>query len=147
VSVLVDTSVWSAALRRGGTGGPDPTVVAELTRLIHAGQAALIGPIRQELLSGIRVTRQAEELEKRLAVFPNIPIGTEDYASAARCFNTCRAKGVQGSNTDFLICAVAIRTGTAIYTLDRDFALFARHLPIVLHVPSAADPGLSVRPS
>lgn len=147
MSVLVDTSVWSAALRRSGPGGPDPAVVAELTRLIRAGQAVLIGPIRQELLSGIRTAGQFDVLEKRLAAFPDIPVGTKDYVSAARCFNTCRAKGVQGSNTDFLICAVAIRTGTAIFTLDRDFALFARLLPIVLHTPPAAVPGSSVRPS
>jgi len=28
----------------------------------------------------------------------------------------------------------------AVYTLDRDFALFARHLPVVLHAPDLLRP-------
>jgi predicted nucleic acid-binding protein len=48
-------------------------------------------------------------------------------------FNLCRAKGIQGSNTDFLICAVAVRHDFTIFTTDGDFRLFAKCLPIVLY--------------
>ncbi len=129
--VLVDTSVWSTALRR--SKGADPTVAVELRNLILEHRVEIIGPIRQELLSGLREKAQFEKLKKHLAAFPDIALGTEDYVTAAKLFNLCRAGGIQGSDTDFLICAVAVRQRLAIYTTDRDFALFPRHLPIVLH--------------
>lgn len=93
----------------------------------------IIGPIRQEILSGIRDETQFKELEARLNAFPDLPISAEDHVTAARYFNLCRGKGIQGSNTDFLICAVAVRHRLAIFTTDKDFALYAKHLPIVLH--------------
>ena len=129
--VLVDTSVWSAALRR--SRDPEPAEASELRHLIQEHRVEIIGPIRQELLSGLREKAQFKKLEKHLAPFPDIPLKTEDYVAAAKLFNLLRAGGVQGSNTDFLICAVAIRKSLAIYTNDRDFVLFSRHLPIVLH--------------
>ncbi len=129
--VLVDTSVWSAALRR--SKGADPAVIAELRNLILEHRVEIIGPIRQELLSGLREKAQFEKLEKHLAAFPDTAPGTKDYVTAAKLFNLCRAGGVQGSNTDFLICAIAVRKRLAIYTTDRDFSFFSRHLPIVLH--------------
>ncbi len=129
--VLVDTSVWSLALRRGRQSKSAPAL--ELRNLISDGRVKMIGPIRQEILSGIRHEAQFRELEARLAAFPDLPITTEDHVTAARFFNVCRSKGIQGSNTDFLICAVAVRHRLAIFTTDKDFASYARHLPIVLH--------------
>lgn len=131
--VLVDTSVWSLALRRGAQSSSAPA--RELRNLIADHRVEIIGPIRQEILSGLRDERQFDTLAMRLAAFPDLPIATEDYVTAARFFNLCRSKGVQGSNTDLLICAVSVRRGLAIHTTDRDFILFAKHLPIVLHKP------------
>jgi predicted nucleic acid-binding protein len=105
VNVLVDTSVWSLALRR------------------------------QELLSGVPDERHYLELRGYLRAFPDIELQTADYEEAAVYFNRCRAKGVQGSNTDFLICAVATRRRLAVLTTDADFAHFAKLLPIQLHAP------------
>lgn len=134
MSVIVDTSVWSQALRRGTHSSSAPA--AELRSLIHDHRVQMLGPIRQELLSGIRNESQFRRLQQHLDGFPDAPILTEDYVSAARFFNTCRSKGIQGSNTDFLICSVAVRTGSSIYTTDKDFHLFAQHLPIALHQPA-----------
>lgn len=131
MKVLVDTSVWSLALRRGREAAPGP--VRELRSLIADSRVQMIGPIRQEILSGIREEGQFKELEVRLSAFPDIPLIAEDHVTAARFFNICRGKGVQGSNTDFLICAVAVRHRLAIFTTDKDFARYAKHLPIVLH--------------
>lgn len=131
--VLVDTSIWSIALRR--TKVKESRPVQELRSLIADHLVEIIGPIRQEILSGIREETQFRKLDKHLAAFPDIPITTEDYVMAARFFNLCRVNGVQGSNTDFLICAVAVRARCAIYTADMDFPLFAKHLPITLHQP------------
>lgn len=129
--VLVDTSVWSLALRRAAyAANPD---AEELKRLIASHVVEIIGPIRQELLSGVRDQSQFDLLESRLACFPDLPLHAEDYVTAAKMFNVCRARGIQGSNTDFLICAAAVRHGFAIFTTDGDFRLFARCLPIVVY--------------
>ena len=105
--------------------------------MISDHRVRIIGPIRQELLSGIRQAAQFKKLERHLAAFPDLLITTDDYVTAARFFNVCRTKGLQGSNTDFLICAVAVRNRVAIYTTDKDFNQFAKHLPITLHESSS----------
>ncbi len=131
MKVLVDTSIWSAALRR--TKSSESGCVRELRNLISDHRVEIIGSIRQELLSGIREDAQFKKLKNYLAPFPDIPILTDDYIMAARFLNLCRAKGIQGSNTDFLICAVAVRCRYEIYTTDNDFSLFAKYIPIDLH--------------
>ncbi len=131
MKVIVDTSVWSLALRRSRHLRPRP--IEELQFLIRDHRVQMLGPIRQEILSGVSDPSQFEQLLEHLASFPDLPILTEDYVTAARFFNLCRSKGIQGSNTDFLICAVAVRYECSIYTTDKDFEMFAKHLPIVLH--------------
>ncbi len=131
MKVLVDTSVWSLALRRGRQSASAPAV--ELRNLIADGRVCMIGPIRQEILSGIRDEVQFRVLAVHLAAFADLPATTEDHVAAARLFNLCRSKGIQGSNTDFLICAVAIRHKLAIFTTGKDFSQYATHLPIVLY--------------
>ena len=131
MNVLVDTSVWSLALRRGLTSdGPE---VPELIELIKEARVQMIGPVRQELLSGIKSQSQFQKLRNHLRSFPDLELTIRDYEYAAEFFNLCRSKGVQGSNTDFLICAIAARNKTPIFTTDRDFILFQLHLPITLH--------------
>ena len=129
--VLVDTSVWSLALRRVEQV-PKPET-SELRRLITLHVVDIIGPIRQELLSGIREPSQFARLESHLAAFPDLPLLADDFVTAAKFFNLFRAKGIQGSNTDFLICAVAARHDLAVFTTDADFARFAKFVPIILH--------------
>ena len=131
MNVLVDTSVWSLALRRGKQSISDP--VQELRQLIQDHRVQIIGPIRQEILSGIRNDSQFTKLRKHLEGFPDLPIFTDDYVKAAKLFNLCRSKGIQGSNTDFLICAVAVRNKFSIFTTDKDFELFSKHIKIILH--------------
>jgi predicted nucleic acid-binding protein len=65
----------------------------------------------------------------------NIRLVSDDYERAAEFFNICRQKGVQGSNTDFLLCAVSARNHMPVLTTDADFKLFQRHIPIILHQP------------
>ena len=137
--VLVDTSVWSLSLRRSvESRNPEAT---ELRRLIAAQMVEIIGPIRQEVLSGVRDQGQFERLETHLAAFLDVPLAAEDYVTAAKFYNLCQAKGIQGSNTDFLICAVAVRHDLSVFTTDGDFPHFAKRLPIVLHdVRKTAEP-------
>lgn len=131
MTVLVDTSVWSLALRRKTV--PDHPAVRELQTLIDELRVQMIGPIRQELLSGIPDQNQFEQLRQHLQAFPDLELTATDYERAAEFFNICRGRGIQGSNTDFLICAVAAENGFFILTTDNDFELFQEHLPIQLH--------------
>jgi len=134
MKVLVDTAIWSLALRRKKPPGNEPRL-SELELLIEDGRVAMIGPIRQELLSGVKEQPVFDRLREHLRVFPDTDITSDDYEEAASFFNMCRARGIQGSNTDFLICAVAARHGFPIYTTDDDFRHFAKVLPIALHQP------------
>ena len=133
MKVVVDTSIWSSALRRGVQN--NSAAVQELRHLVQDHRVQMIGPVRQKILSGIRHESQFNKLKAHLENFPDLSIITEDYVAAAKFFNLCRTKGVQGSNTDFLICAVAVRNKFAIYSTDKDFDLFSKHLPIVMYRP------------
>ncbi len=129
--VVVDTSVWSLALRRNTTSEAKP-IVNLLCDLITNDQVALLGAVRQEVLSGIRYVEQFTRLKDYLHAFPNIELTSVDYELAAEFYNTCRTNGVQGANTDFLICAVAHRRAYSILTADKDFEGFQAYVPIVL---------------
>ncbi len=135
--VLADTTVWSLALRREPKDlSPEQRQVKEeLAELIREDRVQLIGPIRQELLSGIRNPSQYDRLRLVLRAFDDAALVAEDYEEAARASNHCRSKGVLGSSVDFLICAVALRRNWQILTTDDDFLRYARHLPLRLHNP------------
>lgn len=131
MKVLVDTCVWSQLLRKA-TDENDP-IALELKDLIKEYRVQMIGPIRQELLSGIKSKKQFSLLQEHLRAFSDLEIKTADYETAAQISNACRAKGIQGSHTDFLICSVAKRYETVIFTIDGDFELYKRHIPIKLY--------------
>jgi predicted nucleic acid-binding protein len=93
----------------------------------------MIGPIRQELLSGIRSADTFERLKRRLREYDDEPLTVEDYESAAETENTCRAAGLAGSAIDFLICAVTLGRDLRILTTNRDFERYAATIPLKLH--------------
>ena len=128
----MDTSIWSLLFRRSTTDGELP-VVKELRALIAEFRVALLGTVRQELLSGIRQEEQFVNLRSRLRAFPDEQLTSEDYELAAEFFTRCRMQGIQGSNTDFLLCAASVRRGMPLFTADLDFELYAKQLPIQLH--------------
>ena len=129
MKVIVDTSVWSLVLRRKQ---PDNRLANILRDLIADGRVIMIGAIRQEILSGIKYQEQYKRLRNNLRAFPNLLLDAEDYELAADYFNICRRQGIQESNTDFLICAIANRRNYEIFTTDNDFVNFSQHLLIVL---------------
>ena len=128
--VIVDTCIWSLALRRAN---PNETVCRELTSLIEDQRIALLGPVRQEVLSGYSDEKMFERLRSHLSHFENEPILEDDYVQAARFHSDCRGQGIQGSHTDFLICACSFRLSASIYTADQDFRRYATVLPVCLH--------------
>ncbi|MBN1188956.1 MAG: PIN domain-containing protein [Dehalococcoidales bacterium] len=133
MNVLVDTSIWSQALRRSPL--KNSPVIEELTELIKESRVRIIGPVRQELLSGIKSESQFKELKTYLSAFTDLILQTEDFELAAEYFNRCRRAGIQGSNTDFLICAAASRRNLEIFTADNDFTIYSQHLPVRLYSP------------
>jgi predicted nucleic acid-binding protein len=140
MTVLVDTPIWSLALRRkpGHLTGSQRSLVSVFTELIREGRAQLLGPIRQELLSGIREDAQFKKVRDYLRAFREPALEAGDYENAARMSNQCRSRGVAGSSVDFLICAAAHRLGWAIFTTDRDFQNYASVLPVRLHLASTS---------
>lgn len=134
MNAIVDTTIWSLAYRRAAHAlSPLERLYLQVLKdLASDDRAQMLGVVRQELLSGLRETAQFERLRRTLAAFTNITVGAEDHEEAARMFNTCRAKGITGGVVDILICAASSRRGWAILTLDQDFELYSRHLPIKL---------------
>jgi predicted nucleic acid-binding protein len=138
VKVLVDTSVWSVALRRRTSGElrvVEQAAAQELSTLIEEARACMAGCIRQEVLSGIASATQFDRLRDKLGAFDDLAAASPTYEAAARFFNLCRAHGVQGSHIDFLICALAHEHQVPIFTLDADFARYAEVCGLQLHRP------------
>ncbi len=121
MKVLVDACVWSLSLRRkdpAALNGEEQRMVALLVDAIQDGRVAMVGPIRQEVLSGIREIAQFERLRRALEAFPDTPMATPHYEEAARLFNLCRSRGVECGAVDILLCAVASRERWSLLTTD-----------------------------
>jgi predicted nucleic acid-binding protein len=110
-----------------------------MLKLVNQGLVEIIGPIRQEILSGIRDRSKFEGVRDRLRAFPDLEIETGDHEEAAAYYNRCRSKGIQGSFTDFVICAVAARHELEIFTDDKDFLSYKSVLPIRLYGIQSSD--------
>lgn len=132
--VLVDTCVWSLALRRSKKHLriEEGQTFDLLKEIISEGRARMLGLVRQELLSGIRHEEQFDRVLNTARNFPDVPLETQDYEDAARAYNICRNAGVSGNPVDFLLCAIAQHRNWAILTLDKDFAHYQKHIPFVL---------------
>ena len=134
MNVLVDTPVWSLALRRdfGKLSQLERAIRQDLADLTADTRVRIVGPIRQELLSGIRNAAQFRTVRDELREFPDEPLSLEDWETAAQSNNRCRTAGIAGSAVDFLVCAVAMRRSWEIFTTDNDFQHYARVLPVRL---------------
>ena len=135
MTVLVDTPVWSLALRRKSTdlSSREKVLTDALAELLREGRAQLMGVIRQELLSGIREEERFHRLRTYLRAFDEPDIEVLDYEEAARMHNLCRGRGIAGTAIDLLICAVAQRRGWHIFTTDRDFERYGRMIDLKLY--------------
>ncbi len=136
MNVLVDTPVWSLALRRKATdlSAREVRLTQALAELIRDGRAQLTGMVRQELLSGIRDEQRFRKLRDYLRAFDDPRLEPDDYEGAAQMHNRCRSGGIAGSAIDFLICAVADRRHWQIFTTDRDFEHYGKVLGLKFYV-------------
>ena len=95
------------------------SIRASLTEAIENDRVVIIGPIRQEVLSGIKDQAQFAKLRAALAAFHDVPLTTVHYEEAARLFNLCRSRGVECGAIDILICAIAAQMRWSILTNDQ----------------------------
>ena len=130
MKVLVDTDVWSEAFRKAGEENSEE--VLRLRDLIIDGRVQMIGLIRMEVLSGIRDLNRFEAFSEKLSVFPDRNLDTEIFITAAKLLNLCRKNGIQGSMTDFIICACSILWECPILTKDNDYKHYSKFVPIEL---------------
>lgn len=131
--IACDTSALSLFLRRSAV---DPNDIARnVEKLIESNELALFGIVRQEILSGIKRPEHFERIELTTRALPLFFADNEDHTTAAKFFNICRSKGIQGSPVDFLICAMAVRRRFPIYTTDPDFDFYEPLLPIEIYRP------------
>jgi len=128
--VIVDSDVWSEAFRKKGK---ESLSVLALRNLVNEGEIVMIGPIRQETLSGIKEIERYEKIREALRAFPSQRIDEPIYEMAAAFFNLCRSNGIQGSHTDYLICACAVKWKASILTKDKDFTRYSKYIPIELY--------------
>jgi predicted nucleic acid-binding protein len=135
MTVLVDTPVWSLALRRrqADLNAREQGLTRALAELVREGRAQIMGVIRQELLSGIREPEHFHKLRDYLRAFEEPGIEVLDYEEAAQMHNRCRSRGIAGSAIDFLICAVAKRRDWHIFTTDQDFKRYGGLLDLRLY--------------
>lgn len=134
--VIVDTPVWSLALRRRPVdlSERELRLMQGLNELVRTGTVQLLGTVRQELLSGIREETQFQRIRLHLRAFEDVTLMADDYEEAARMSNRCKRSGIASSAADMLICAVSSRRQWQIFSTDRDFAHYSRILVLRLHM-------------
>jgi predicted nucleic acid-binding protein len=123
--VLVDTSVWSLALRKKGAA--DHPAVARLASLLRADEDVFVtGLILQEVLQAFRSETSFRTIVKHFEPFPLLELERADYVYAAGLHRRCAAKGVSASTADCQIASAAVRHRCGLLTADRDFERIAR---------------------
>jgi predicted nucleic acid-binding protein len=112
------------------SNAPDLSLTAALRELILANRVVLIGPILQEILSGVRGKKDFDALRQRFSSYDFLVMTEVVHVKAAEYYNVCKAHGVNGGHVDFLICAAAVHYGCAVLTVDSDFTLFEKFVPV-----------------
>jgi predicted nucleic acid-binding protein len=135
VSLLVDTSVWSLALRRDVVAKL-PEVQALAEALAGSRQVVTTGLVLQELLQGFSGPKAKEALLARFSALASIQPDRDDHIAAAELRNTCRRRGVQVGTIDGVLMQLALRYELTLLSTDGDFAQAARHVPFSLWRPS-----------
>lgn len=133
MTVLVDTSAWVEYLR--GTGSPYNTWIRDAIRA--ETPLAWTETVLYELTAGAGSQRRLEELRALLLRGPMVAVdGLRDWEDAAQLYRSARSKGLTvRSSIDCLIAAVALRTGSPVLALDRDFDALAEVSDLVLEHP------------
>ena len=134
MSLFVDTSVWSLALRRDPPAGR--AEVGMLVRAVESGEPLLTtGLVLQELLQGFAGPKSRSEIVERFSALPLIVPDRDDHIHAAELRNHCRRKGVQIGTIDALLAQLCIRHDLTMLTADGDFTQIAEHSKLKVWSP------------
>lgn len=131
MTLLVDTSVWSLALRRDGATG-SKEVVALREALNGADAVVTTGLVLQELLQGFSGPKDKESVIERFGTLPLIQPDRQDHIAAAEVRNVCRRSGVQVGTIDALLIQLCGRFELTLLSTDKDFANAAPYVPFKL---------------
>lgn len=131
MTLLVDTSVWSLALRRDGSA--DTREVVALREALDGADAVVTtGLVLQELLQGFSGPKAREAIIERFGALPLIQPDRQDHVAAAEVRNACRRQGVQIGTIDALLVQLCGRYELTLLSSDKDFLNAARHVPFKL---------------
>lgn len=130
MNVIPDTCIWSESLRKRKG---DAAIIQALKNLLLDERVEIIGPVRQEILSGISARPLFESVKLKLRIFDDLPLRAVHFEMAAAFSNQCRRAGIQGSPVDFLICAVSKLSQLSIFTTDADFLRFEKIIDLNLY--------------
>jgi len=129
--VIVDTSVWSLALRRKEYKETRETKI--LKKLLKDEEEVyLLGIILQKILQGIKSKRQFKLLENYFNLFPILTPEREDYIISAEMKNYCMQQGIQVGTIDILIAEMSLRYNCYLLTADKDFTHIAKCINLKL---------------
>ena len=126
MTLLVDTSVWSLALRRD-VETTEPEVRELKDALLGSDVVVITGMVLQELLQGFSGAKASAQIIERFAALPLLQPDRDDHIGAAALRNTCRQAGVQIGTIDALLAQLAIRHDLTLLTTDKDFSHAAKH--------------------
>jgi len=125
VKILVDSSVWIAYFRGVGDTAP-------LDWMIEEGIVATNDLILAEL-TPLLLFRGERKLVNLLREIERVPLALE-WDGIVEMQVLCLRQGVNKVGIpDLIIAQHAIQNDLALFSLDRHFALLARHLPLTLH--------------
>ena len=133
MNTLVDTSVWSLALRRDSP--PDIAELTELKRALRAGMVVSTGLVLQELLQGFSKPKAHDLIVDQFRAFPLIVPDRQDDMSAADLRTRCRRRGVQIGTIDALLAQLCIHHELQILTTDKDFQSIAKIAQLTVWQP------------
>ena len=134
MTLLVDTSVWSLALRRDAAAA-EPEVHVLKEALLGADVVVTTGLVLQELLQGFSGPKSRAQVIERFAALPLLHPDREDHVAAADLRNTCRRAGVQVGTIDALLAQLCIRHHLTLLSTDNDFKLAASHCALRVWAP------------
>ena len=137
MTLLVDTSVWSLALRRD-TASAVPEVQHLKDALLGSDMVVTTGLVLQELLQGFSGPKSRAQLIERFAALPLLQPDREDHVAAAELRNACRRAGIQVGTIDALLAQLCIRHDLTLLSTDNDFKLAAKHCALRVWSPKAS---------
>jgi predicted nucleic acid-binding protein len=134
VSLLVDTSVWSLAMRRDS--GSELLQVRQLRDALDGSDSVVTtGFVLQELLQGFNGAKAAASIVERFQSLPLLQPDRRDHVAAAEIRSECRRNGVPLGTIDALLIQLCGRYDLTLLTTDQDFTFAARFVPFKLCAP------------